>query len=215
MGETIGTGIALRRANTRLAPLHVPRFHQLSRKPKETWLSGRLVSVLVCSRPQSGRWRYSKGDIQNAANHGPTHGAVGKPSRDKRMSGVRLTYQHSVAPNTSTCIVTLSRSSQGAVTRYSVGSFNLESPMRTAVLVLTTLALSATGALAADQPSSNSPRAACKTDVEKLCSGVQPGGGRIAACLRQNDAQLSAACKDAFAHARQKKTPQGPSSPQG
>lgn len=29
-------------------------------------------------------------------------------------------------------------------------------------------------------------RAACATDVQKLCSGVASGGGRIIACLKQH-----------------------------
>ena len=88
--------------------------------------------------------------------------------------------------------------------------------MRCAVLVLATLGLPATAAaLAANPASSSSPQVACKADVEKLCSGVEPGNGRIAACLKQNEAQVSAACKEAIAKARQKKTPPGSSSPQG
>ena len=87
--------------------------------------------------------------------------------------------------------------------------------MKRGVLVLSTFVLSTTGALAADQsPGSGSPRTACKADVEKLCSDVSPGSGRILACLRQNEAQVSAACKEAIAHARQKRTPQTAPSPQ-
>jgi hypothetical protein len=36
---------------------------------------------------------------------------------------------------------------------------------------------------------------ACKADVEKLCAGIPQGGGRIAACLKANEAQVSPACK--------------------
>jgi len=36
---------------------------------------------------------------------------------------------------------------------------------------------------------------ACTGDIEKLCHGVQVGGGRIHACLQQHEADLSAACK--------------------
>jgi hypothetical protein len=67
--------------------------------------------------------------------------------------------------------------------------------------------LSSAVALAADQPRSTSPRTACKADVEKFCSGVQPGGGRIVGCLKQNEAQVSAICKDAIAKARERKAP--------
>ncbi|HXX57814.1 MAG TPA: cysteine rich repeat-containing protein [Thermodesulfovibrionales bacterium] len=35
----------------------------------------------------------------------------------------------------------------------------------------------------------------CAGDVAKFCGTVQPGEGRIAQCLRQNEAQLSPGCK--------------------
>lgn len=71
-------------------------------------------------------------------------------------------------------------------------------------------------ALAADQPpGGTSPGVACKPDVERLCPGIQRGGGRIVACLKQNEAQLSAACKDALAKAREKRAPAPPASPGG
>ena len=87
--------------------------------------------------------------------------------------------------------------------------------MKYAVLAIAALGLSAAAALAADQPSSSGPRAACKADVEKFCPGVQPGGGRIAACLKQNEAQVSTGCKNAVAKARQSKAPPGSNVPQG
>ena len=36
---------------------------------------------------------------------------------------------------------------------------------------------------------------ACKADVDRLCQGIPPGSGRIAACLKANQAQVSPACK--------------------
>ena len=36
---------------------------------------------------------------------------------------------------------------------------------------------------------------ACRADVERLCQGIAPGGGRLMACLRANQAQVSPACK--------------------
>jgi hypothetical protein len=35
----------------------------------------------------------------------------------------------------------------------------------------------------------------CKPDADKFCQGIQPGGGRILACLESHQADLSAACK--------------------
>jgi hypothetical protein len=44
-------------------------------------------------------------------------------------------------------------------------------------------------------------RAACETDIQKLCTGVQPGGGRILACLKQHKDQVSDGCKQAVVKA--------------
>lgn len=40
--------------------------------------------------------------------------------------------------------------------------------------------------------------AACNGDYKKLCSGVVPGGGRIIACMKEKDSQLSAGCRTAL-----------------
>lgn len=45
----------------------------------------------------------------------------------------------------------------------------------------------------------------CKADIEKLCPGVAPGGGRIIACLKQNKAQVSDACQTALEKLRDRK----------
>jgi hypothetical protein len=44
-------------------------------------------------------------------------------------------------------------------------------------------------------------RGACREDVEQLCAGVQPGGGRIAQCLRDHQDRVSEGCKSAIASA--------------
>jgi cysteine rich repeat protein len=44
-------------------------------------------------------------------------------------------------------------------------------------------------------------RAACATDIQKLCAGVKPGGGRILVCLKQHKDQVSDGCKQAVAKA--------------
>src|SRR5664279_5964040 len=40
-------------------------------------------------------------------------------------------------------------------------------------------------------------RTACAADAQRLCGGVQSGGGRIVACLKQNQDSLSDACRQA------------------
>jgi hypothetical protein len=41
----------------------------------------------------------------------------------------------------------------------------------------------------------------CRGDYDRLCSSVQPGGGRILACLQNHASQLSAACGAAMPRA--------------
>jgi hypothetical protein len=43
---------------------------------------------------------------------------------------------------------------------------------------------------------------ACEEDIHAQCPGVQPGGGRVAACLKQNVSSLSFRCKVKLAEAR-------------
>jgi len=46
-------------------------------------------------------------------------------------------------------------------------------------------------------------RAACQADVQKLCATVQPGGGRIVACLKEHKEEVSDGCKQAIGKAKQ------------
>ena len=41
----------------------------------------------------------------------------------------------------------------------------------------------------------------CRADYDRLCSGVQPGGGRILACLQNHANQLSTACAQSMPRA--------------
>jgi len=47
------------------------------------------------------------------------------------------------------------------------------------------------------QPSLADLRAACADDAQRLCAGVQPGGGRVVACLKEHKDALSDRCKEA------------------
>lgn len=49
-------------------------------------------------------------------------------------------------------------------------------------------------AFAADVPGPQ----ACRADAQKVCAGVQPGGGRVLDCLTQHEAELSPDCKAAL-----------------
>ena len=40
--------------------------------------------------------------------------------------------------------------------------------------------------------------AACEGDADRLCVGVQPGGGRVVACLLHQESNLSQSCQSAF-----------------
>jgi hypothetical protein len=44
--------------------------------------------------------------------------------------------------------------------------------------------------------------AACEEDIHFLCAGVPPGGGRVAACLKQNIGEVSPRCKVRLAEAK-------------
>ena len=46
----------------------------------------------------------------------------------------------------------------------------------------------------------NDARTACRADYEALCSGTQPGGGRVQACLKKNDSKLSSGCRAALSN---------------
>ncbi len=62
--------------------------------------------------------------------------------------------------------------------------------MRTAVVLGLALALAGVETLRAAEDASP-----CRADLARLCKGVEPGGGRLRACLRAHRTALSPACR--------------------
>ncbi len=56
-------------------------------------------------------------------------------------------------------------------------------------------------------PQAQPVRAACADDFKKLCPDVQPGGGRIRACIAAHRDELSQGCRDALKQARAQRPP--------
>jgi len=56
-------------------------------------------------------------------------------------------------------------------------------------------------------PQGQTVRAACAADFKKFCADVQPGGGRIRACIAQHRDELSDGCRDALQQARAHRPP--------
>ncbi len=63
------------------------------------------------------------------------------------------------------------------------------------------LALTSLTVLAAESPMEQEMaaiRTYCKSDVERLCPGLEPGGGRIKACLKTHENEISVGCAKAL-----------------
>lgn len=76
--------------------------------------------------------------------------------------------------------------------------------------LITTLALllasSQIGAMGGMDPAEmEALRTYCKADVERLCANVQPGEGRIKACLMANKESMSVGCAQALQKLKQSK----------
>ena len=68
--------------------------------------------------------------------------------------------------------------------------------MKRLTLLLVICTATATHSALADDPLA-AIRAACADDAQRLCAGVQSGGGRIIACLKEHKDSLSDRCKQA------------------
>ena len=76
--------------------------------------------------------------------------------------------------------------------------------MKSWSMALGCLTLLSLSALSQQPPApSGEVRQACHADVQKLCPGMRPGGGRIKECMESHKADLSQACRDALSKAEQ------------
>jgi Cysteine rich repeat len=82
--------------------------------------------------------------------------------------------------------------------------------MKSSLLIFALCLVATAQSALADQPPAtpspdaiNEARAACNTDIQTLCAGVQPGGGRILACLKEHKDKVSDGCKKAVVKATQ------------
>jgi hypothetical protein len=78
---------------------------------------------------------------------------------------------------------------------------------RFVALVAVSLAFAVGASMAQAQQRNASPdrervRQACAADIQRLCAGVQPGGGQLVRCIREHRSELSPACQEALAAAR-------------
>jgi len=76
--------------------------------------------------------------------------------------------------------------------------------------ILAVLALGGGLGLALSLPvSAEKGKGPCAADAAKFCKDVKPGEGRVAACLKEHEAELSQACKDRKALAGEKRGKRG------
>ena len=69
-----------------------------------------------------------------------------------------------------------------------------------AALAFTLLAL---GSAALPAFAADAPMKACRDDRQKFCASEKPGGGRIAACLKAHESELSEGCQAALGTLKQ------------
>ncbi|HEX8955451.1 MAG TPA: cysteine rich repeat-containing protein [Burkholderiaceae bacterium] len=87
--------------------------------------------------------------------------------------------------------------------------------MNRTLLLISTL-LSAGSVWAENPPAKLDRLSDCRTDLQKLCPNVQPGGGRLMACLKDNKENVSDACKQRMQQIRQsRKDGKRPDNPNG
>jgi hypothetical protein len=72
--------------------------------------------------------------------------------------------------------------------------------IKTLVLAITLMSF----AVASGSDTSTAAENPCKEDIKRLCGNVKPGQGRIQACLKEHQDEISQECKDTIAVAAEK-----------
>ncbi len=72
-------------------------------------------------------------------------------------------------------------------------------------LALASVGLSAVAAEPQMEQELELVRTYCKSDVERLCKGIEPGGGRIKACLKEHENEMSVGCAKALQELKKSK----------
>src|ERR1035441_8462709 len=85
----------------------------------------------------------------------------------------------------------------GEIDSYNKPPRGMSSMNRLALLVFCAVACGIPHAHADEASSMAILRAGCTEDAQRFCAGVQAGGGRVLACLKQHKDALSANCKQA------------------
>ena len=73
--------------------------------------------------------------------------------------------------------------------------------MNGVVMVLAVAVLSA-GLIAGDDD--RAAQGPCADDIAKYCKDMKPGDGRIAGCLKENEKQLSSACRSSIEESKKR-----------
>ncbi len=76
--------------------------------------------------------------------------------------------------------------------------------MKRILIFLSIISLAFAAAITAGPAGDMDHKGVCRADVEKFCKDIKPGGGRIMACLKSHEAELSEPCKEHMAMAREK-----------
>ncbi|GAB4067649.1 cysteine rich repeat-containing protein [Ancylobacter sonchi] len=59
-------------------------------------------------------------------------------------------------------------------------------------------ALALTASIGAVQAQESDLAKYCKADIDRLCQGIQPGGGRLMKCLKAHSKEMSVGCAQAL-----------------